>query len=262
MSQDLLWVFSVIRNEETILPYYLRWYSSVAEKIILFDGGSTDKTIEIARSCPKVELRPWKLGDELDDLHFVDHANHQYKEARGKARWVMWPDADEFIYHWNLRELLNFYTRMGVALPGIEGYQMIDDKLPDGLDQIFNQLPYGVRDEVYSKPICFNPAIDVKWCPGKHGGEFSGKVVRPEEVCGLPPKELKLLHYRFIQREYAEARKKNNYSRASQRNREVKYGYKDFPEYTSGIYSMEWYDQAMKERWNVIHDVNPNERLA
>lgn len=252
---DLAYCYSVIRNEEVILPYFLRWYSTFCEKITLFDGGSDDDTQEIARAHPKVELRKWEMGDQLDDTAFVDFANQQYKEARGKAHFVCFPDCDELIYHPNIRGLLKSYHRLGVTLPGATGYTMLDNKLPTTSGQIWEEMPYGLRDNIYDKTICFNPMVDLKWSPGKHGYDVGGWIVKPEHL-GLPAAELKLLHYRYIQREYVVNRKKRNYSRASALNKEKSYGFTDFPSYLEGKYSMSWYDQALQDRYNVVDPID------
>jgi len=60
-------VITLCYNEEVILPFFIRHYEQVADRIICYDGGSTDRTREIIAACPIAELRELNTGGQVDD---------------------------------------------------------------------------------------------------------------------------------------------------------------------------------------------------
>ena len=50
MTEPLLCVQLIVRNEETLLPFCLDSVKAIADEIVIVDTGSTDRTIEIAIS--------------------------------------------------------------------------------------------------------------------------------------------------------------------------------------------------------------------
>src|SRR3989338_1733301 len=102
-------IFSIMWNEEYILPYFLRHYSTFADKIFIINDHSTDKTTTIARSNNKVTVLDYKYKPGLDEANFNRCFTRYYKKySRGVADWVMCVDADEFIYHPNLVQNLDY----------------------------------------------------------------------------------------------------------------------------------------------------------
>jgi len=77
----------IVKNEESFLPGCLESVKDVVDEIILVDTGSTDKTVEIARSYgAKVFFLEWKND-------FSIARNESIKHATGD--WILVLDADE-----------------------------------------------------------------------------------------------------------------------------------------------------------------------
>src|SRR5579872_2508884 len=77
----------IVRNEERFLAQCLRSVSDAVDEIIIVDTGSTDKTIEIARSFGATVLeRPWR-----DDFGWARNESI----APATRRWIFFLDADE-----------------------------------------------------------------------------------------------------------------------------------------------------------------------
>ncbi len=140
-------VYSIMRNEIKILPYFLRHYETFADRIFVWDDGSDDGTREILDAHPKVNVLPLNLG-RADDVYFVNHLWPQYKEiSRGYADWVMCVDADEFIYHPNLMEKLEELGSKGVKRICCRGFTMYHPKFPTTTGQIYDEIKFDFSPE-------------------------------------------------------------------------------------------------------------------
>ncbi len=157
-------VFAVMHNEAAMLPYWLRHYLPLADRVTIFDDHSDDGTPEMAaafgcavRPCP---------GAGLDDQEFVDFAAATYPEVRGEFDWCLWVDADEFIYHPDLRGRLAQYQAEGVALPHVAGYAMFANAFPTTAGQIYDEVKVGARAPFYDKPVVFEAYADSRTLGG------------------------------------------------------------------------------------------------
>lgn len=218
-----LWVFAVIHNEAPLLPYFLRHYLPQADRVVLFDDHSTDGSAELAAAYARVTVRPYP-GDGLDDQELVDFAARTYPDARGKADWCVWVDADEFVYHPDLRGRLAQYRAAGVQLPRVEGYQMFANAFPTTEGQIYDEVKVGARAPFFDKPVVFDPALALKWIPGKHA------LAEPYEGRRGGAADLKLWHFRLLGERYFMQRNARNYARMSARNVAQGLGYQTYPE--------------------------------
>lgn len=224
MAREMsVWVFSVMHNEAAILPYWLRHYAPLADRIVIFDDHSDDGTAELAAAYARVSVRPYP-GAGLDDQEFSDFAARTYPEARGRAQWVLWVDADELIYHPDLRGALARLLTAGVTLPRVEGYSMFANAFPETDGQLYNAVTVGARAPFFDKPVVFDPKLDLRWIPGKHA------LAEPVDAERGGAAELKLLHFRHLGERYFSARNARNYARMSARNVVAGLGYQTYPE--------------------------------
>jgi glycosyltransferase involved in cell wall biosynthesis len=76
----------VAQNEQENLPRCLRSVQEIADEIIVVDGGSTDRTLEIAR----------EFGARVFTRPFTDHADQKnYAASLASLDWIFLIDADE-----------------------------------------------------------------------------------------------------------------------------------------------------------------------
>jgi len=79
----------IVKNEEKHIRRALSWAAGIAKEQIVVDTGSTDRTVEIARSMgAKVFHFPWE-----DD--FSSAKNYAIRQASGS--WIAFLDADEYL---------------------------------------------------------------------------------------------------------------------------------------------------------------------
>lgn len=234
-----IWLYCICRNEAPIMPYFLRHYLGCADKLIFFDGKSTDGTREMIQRHNQCELRDWPGSDELCDDEFLEFANQQWKEAVGKADWIFWVDADEFLYHPMLRTVLASYLQVGITVPLIDGYTMVADKFPITRGQIYDEVKRGFPDPIWAKPAIFRDHM--VWTMGRHGVDWT--QCKPVYS---PLKEIKLLHFRALGLDYVRERHRRNWERVPIRCRNQNLGTNTSPDYV-GNHSVEWFAERIKE---------------
>ncbi len=87
----------IVRDEEQMLPRCLAAVAPAVDEIIVVDTGSTDATIDIARSFgARVIERPWTGS-------FAEARNASFDAATGD--WVMYLDADEILVEEDTEQL-------------------------------------------------------------------------------------------------------------------------------------------------------------
>jgi glycosyltransferase involved in cell wall biosynthesis len=185
-------VYTVCYNEEKILPYFLRHYSSFAEKIIVFDNYSTDSSPDIVRSCPIADLRRFNTNGTFNDLENIRIKNKSYKESLGKADFVIVVDMDEFLYHPQILELLRRYKSDGVTLPKTIGYDMISWRFPRSSKPFVENMRIGRESPSYAKRCIFHPEVDINFQVGAHTCNAAGNILESNSA------DIKLLHYHYL----------------------------------------------------------------
>lgn len=187
-------------NEEQMLPYTLRHYTTFADRILVFDGGSTDRTLEICREygAQVVDYRTDGLNDRLNM-----QAKNQGWINDGQSDWIICVDTDEIVYFPNgAQKTLEEYDRLRLSIVKTRGYEMLSDTLPTTKGQIYEELYMGAKeDKWYSKPILFSPRRlkSISFAAGAHtatGIDLNGHFVpNPGAVPEMPAY---LLHYHHI----------------------------------------------------------------
>jgi glycosyltransferase involved in cell wall biosynthesis len=209
-------VYAICYNEEVMLPYFLRHYSQMCDKIVIYDNYSTDRSDEICRQNPKVELIKYDSGNQIRDDIYLEIKNNCWKNS--KADWVIVCDIDELLVQLNAAADLNNWT---VVMP--DWFEMVADRLPDiKEDQIYydNNYNQGVSQGQISKCIMFRPGAikEINYHPGAHGIDAVG------DVRVLHTSDFGILHYKYLSAEYVIARHAMYRQRLSDINKRLKWG--------------------------------------
>lgn len=216
-------VYCLCNNEEKLMPYFMRHYTQFA-KVILLANNCTDNTITIAKDMG-AEVHDLAIPDEFDDTRFIDIRNRFWKGS--SADWIMWADADEFIYHPSLVYWLSA-TSATAILPHY--YNMYSDTFPTTEGQIYDEVTLGARwggeTNIYGKVNIFKmPDItEINYNPGCHRVKLEGNVILDDNS------GIKTLHMRNMGTEFVLERNRRNSRRLSKLNRRNGYGlYVDRP---------------------------------
>ena len=71
MSTPKVHAYIISFNEQRIIKHTLDFYSSFCSKIFLFDNGSTDDTLSIAKEFEKVKIIHFDTYGKMDDRMHV-----------------------------------------------------------------------------------------------------------------------------------------------------------------------------------------------
>ena len=118
-------------NEEIMVPFFLRHYENIVDKIFINDNESDDKTVELLSAHPKCEISSFNTGGEYRELLNHEIKDHAWKKSKGLCDYVIMCDFDEFLYHPNIHSFLEDVEDLDVDIVQPDGYEMVADPESD-----------------------------------------------------------------------------------------------------------------------------------
>ncbi|WP_420572025.1 glycosyltransferase family 2 protein [Kordia sp.] len=229
-----------------MITHNLNYYSKICSKITIYDNESTDDSREIIKRYndsnddTNIVIKNFDTHGEHREDMMVNVRNNCWKGST--ADYVIVCDMDEFLFHESLIEKLIEAKNKEIAIPVIIGYNMMASVFPSNYKELItSQIQYGFRDRMFDKNIIFDPkkVKNINYGPGSHS--CSPEFYTEEYKQGLL--ELKLLHYKYIDKDYLYKRHETYANRMSDVNNENRWGY----EYNLGddhidqIYKLKYY---------------------
>ena len=214
-------LYALSWNEELIIPFFLRHYEPLVDRMVIYDDGSNDCSLELLAASPKVELRRFTgMGDSFV-LSALAQYNHFWKESRGQSDWVIVCNLDEHFYHPRFRDYLEQCRRDQITIIKAKGYQMVSRKMPPPDAVLAEVIRSGVPWDRLDKTAIFNPdAIEeIHFGPGRHRCQPKGIVIYPPEI------EVKMLHYKYLGMDYLIERSAELGTRMKAADRRLHYGH-------------------------------------
>jgi glycosyltransferase involved in cell wall biosynthesis len=202
--------YIIAYNEELLMPYVIRHYSKFAD-VIIIENNSTDKTVEIAHNMGATVWR-YNIADEMNDLTLKTIKNNCWKNS--KADWVIIADADEFIYH---PDLVNILSQSDCTIFAPLMYNMFSDKFPTTSGQIYDEIKYGSLYEYGVKMNIFRPSEikEINYHEGCHFADPAGNVKINYHS------EIKTLHMRYLSLDFVMERQNRTTQRLSEINKKM-----------------------------------------
>ena len=211
--------YAVCWNEEKMLPFMFNYYDNFVDHYTIYDNHSSDKSISLIKQHPNTKIVLFGKADEFNDKDNKDIKNNCWKHSRGKADFVVVCDMDEFLYHPDLKCLLDQLYVEDISFPTTKGYEMYSETFPlyNSRDLLTELIQKGVRSEWLDKHIIFNPhkIVETNFDPGAHHANPTGIV-----KYGITPPELKVLHYKNLGIDYLLSRYRQLGERLSSFNRD------------------------------------------
>ncbi len=195
-------LYAICWNEEAVIPFFLRHYETLVDRIIIYDDQSTDRSVELLRASPKVEVRPFvREAESYLDAHLILFETC-WQESRGRADWVSLVDLDEFVFHPEWDQYLTAQKDAGVTVIQAHGYDMVSESFPPTGAALLTTVLRGERDLHLDKTPLFAPdAIEqINHTVGRHRCSPVGRVVLPRQY------QMQLRHYKTLGVEYLLAR--------------------------------------------------------
>lgn len=242
----VIWLYAIISNEAELLPYFLRHYAPWIDRMIFYDNRSADNSRDLIRCYPNADVKDYPADRPvLDSAEMALFAEEHYKQARGRADWVIWVDGDEFLWSGQVKILdrLKYYRQKNIYAIKAQGYQMISDHFPTGDAPIVEQITTGIRDAEYDKLCAFDPLLNVRFSPGRHNYHIANYAAYQSQV--------KLLHYRFLGEPFFRRRNAYLFANRSEAERDANRTYHSDPNHV-GKYSAEWFRDAQSRASDVI----------
>ena len=205
MKQSV-WVYTISFNEQHFVKHFLYAYKD-AERIIVNDNMSTDDTRKLLSEDSRVEIRDYDSGGKIRDDMYLDFKNNAWKEARGKADWVIIVDFDEIftrarlidgepVFDLNLE--IPYNNGFNIIRP--YGYNMNSLDAPLGADgHPFDYSKLGAYHVPQEKMCCFRPdkLKEIRFKAGCHLADPLDMNGTTDTIRIFISKDYKLLHYKF-----------------------------------------------------------------
>ena len=99
-----LFGFTCVYNEEEYIPYVMPYVEAMHyDKFVVFDNGSTDRTVELLKQYPFVELREYDTGGKFDiptRRNMLEMCFNECKETSKSGELIAftWTDFDEVLF--------------------------------------------------------------------------------------------------------------------------------------------------------------------
>lgn len=124
-----IWAHTLVKNEERYLWFAVMSVVDFVDKVLLWDTGSTDKTLEIIKKLK--EARPDKIEfkevGEVDSEEFTIVRQAMLDET--KSDWFLIVDGDEVWWERSIKEIVGLIQKEGGTLESIVSpyYNIIGD---------------------------------------------------------------------------------------------------------------------------------------
>lgn len=242
-------LISPMRNEAYMLPFFFRHYDPIVNQYVIFDNESTDpKCFELYKANPKVRVETLATGGKNDSAAKLRVRNETYKRLDGE--WFIVCDADEFIWHPDLRGYLTECLAKGITLPKVTGFDMLSETKPtdDGKTPMTALVKHGQRnDRLYAKRAVFHRSVDIRYYVGCHLCDPKGNVVQSPGI------DLVLLHYKYLEYRSFMDKMIERSKRLSATNLQNGWSYKTEELTGEGEKKWaQWFETAMREKVQVI----------
>jgi hypothetical protein len=216
-------LYTILWNEEDMLPFFFRHYDSIVDRYVVYDDGSTDHTLKLLAAHTRVEIRPLVRAHPTSYILSAQVLHDtMWKESRGRADWVIITAVDEHLYHpIGLRWYLRMARYRGITAVPAVAFQMVTNTFPSVDEHLAQTRRLGAPLDVYNKLSVFDPEAltETRYAVGRHSATPEGDVRYPKRD------QLLLFHYKYLGIDYLHRRYALLGSKLGVTDRELDFGH-------------------------------------
>lgn len=180
-----IWVNTIVQNEENFLWFAVISIAKFVDKILIWDSGSTDRTVEVIKELKSrlgTKLECKEVG-KVDPMEFTKMRQKMLEQS--KADWILILDGDEIWWEDSIKKVVSEINERRNEIEGIvvpmkvsvgDIYHLQDESA--GKYNILGKTGH-FSLKIFSKSI---PGLHVGWPYGKEGFfDGSGKLIQERE---------------------------------------------------------------------------------
>ena len=224
-DKPTVWIYTLCYNEIRILPFVIDYWETYADRVIVYDNGSNDGSVEYLKSFEWIEVRKYESNDSINDIIMRNMKNDMWKESIGKADIVQVGDVDEVIWADNIIKELNDFKNSNNAVWDSKCYQLTTETFPiHQKGVLINHLKdcKFTYDGVMSKNILFKPNLidNMNYECGCHSSNPIGK-----NTSLYINDNIKMFHIKWLDKDYVISKYHESAKRLSEINKRHRYGW-------------------------------------
>lgn len=108
-----IWVHTIVHNEDKFIWFAVMSVVDYVDKVMIWDTGSTDKTVEIIKEIQKIKGKKisFKELGPVDKYQFTDVRQKMLEES--KCDWILILDGDEIWWKESIRKVVQIINQEG-----------------------------------------------------------------------------------------------------------------------------------------------------
>lgn len=181
----------LVKNEADMLALTLRRAAEWADRIFVYDNGSTDGTWELAQSLASEVIVPWKQTDAPFQDGLRSDVFHAFQHEARPDDWWCRLDADE-IYIDRPRE---FLARIPRPYHVVWGLPITYYLTQDDLERVDFSQPIETRlAELRHYRV---PSSEIRFLRHRTGLNWTGEMSWPRHAGPVWPERIRFRHYQY-----------------------------------------------------------------
>ena len=159
----------VVRNEERWIWFSIKSVIDFVEKVLIYDTGSTDKTVDIIKQLQN-EYKDKIVFKQIKDVSDEDFWKIRQEQIENTdTEWFLVLDGDEIWYRESIEELVSVANNSDCDMIATRFYNCVGDVFHF---KNYNAEHYKIKDETGSITIrAYNKKIKGIHCKNKYGVE-------------------------------------------------------------------------------------------